>query len=85
MNEVITLTAQDVEVLQFRFGLGGTPKKTLEELAEYYGCSREQIRWRESKALRAARANPAFRRMAGVDSPENYEGETSTRLSRLVF
>lgn len=85
MNEEITLTAQDVEVLQFRFGLGGCPKKTLEELAEYYGCSREQIRWRESKALRAARANPTFRRMAGIESREEDVRVTTARTSRLVF
>ncbi len=85
MNESPSLTAQDVEVLRFRFGLDGTPKKTLEELAEYYGCSREQIRWRESKALRTARANPAFRRMAGVESPQDFERRESVRSTRVVF
>ena len=58
--------------------------QTLEELAELYGCSREQVRWRESRALKAAGLLLAQRR----STSEIGDGDTAHRpkpTRRLVF
>lgn len=53
-----TLDAQEKEVIQLRFGLGGQKPKTLEQIGAMFCVTRERIRQIESKALRKLR-NPA--------------------------
>ena len=85
MNQITTLSADDVEILTLRFGLNGTPPMTLEEIADRLGWSREKVRWRESLALRAAQNNPQLRRIAGKEYDENVGTSSSSQPKRLVF
>ena len=50
-----TLGEQEGNVLRMRFGIGGNVPKTLEEVGEHYGVSKERIRQIELKALRKLR------------------------------
>ena len=85
MNQITTLSADDVEILTLRFGLNGIPPMTLEEIADRLGWSREKVRWRESLALRAAQNNPQLRRIAGKEYDENVGTSSSSQPKRLVF
>ncbi len=85
MNQITTLSADDVEILTLRFGLNGTPPMTLEEIADRLGWSREKVRWRESLALRAAQNNPQLRRIAGKEYDENVGTSSTSQPKRLVF
>ncbi len=44
------------ELLERRYGLGGRPQQTLEEIGRELGVTRERVRQLESRALRALRA-----------------------------
>ena len=46
------LTPREERVLRMRFGLGGTPDRTLEEVGQAFLVTRERIRQIEAKALR---------------------------------
>jgi RNA polymerase sigma factor (sigma-70 family) len=50
-----TLPRRRAKVLALRFGIGGGEEHTLEETAEVFGCTRENIRRIESQALRNMR------------------------------
>jgi RNA polymerase primary sigma factor len=52
-----TLGDKEAQILRMRFGFDGGQPKTLEEVGEYYGLTRERIRQLEIKALRKLR-NP---------------------------
>jgi RNA polymerase primary sigma factor len=52
---VETLDAREREILRQRFGLDGDDKKTLEEIGEQFGVTRERIRQIEELALRKLR------------------------------
>jgi len=57
LSEVIsqmltTLTPREAEVLRLRFGLGGAPPHTLEEIGQRFDLTRERIRQIERGALR---------------------------------
>jgi len=52
---VETLDAREQEILRQRFGLDGDDKKTLEEIGEQFGVTRERIRQIEELALRKLR------------------------------
>ena len=50
-----TLTPREKKVLQLRFGLEGGRSRTLEEVGQVFGVTRERIRQIEAKALRKLR------------------------------
>ena len=50
-----SLDVREAKVLELRFGLGGQPPKTLEEVGKVFGVTRERIRQIEAKALRKLR------------------------------
>jgi RNA polymerase sigma factor (sigma-70 family) len=50
-NSLQTITNRERHVLSCRFGLGGRPSYTLNELGRMYGLTRERIRQIEAKAL----------------------------------
>lgn len=50
-----TLSDREAQILRMRFGLNETEPKTLEEVGQHYGLTRERIRQLELKALRKLR------------------------------
>ena len=56
-NVFSTLGEREAQILRMRFGFEGERPKTLEEVGEHYGLTRERIRQLEIKALRKLR-NP---------------------------
>jgi RNA polymerase primary sigma factor len=57
-----SLTTREEEIIKMRYGLGES-EKTLEEVAEKFGCGKERIRQIEKKALKKLR-HPV--RLAGL-------------------
>ena len=47
-----TLTKRERRVIEYRFGLGNQPPKTLEEVGQIFNVTRERIRQIEAKALK---------------------------------
>ena len=64
INDVLqTLTDREGRVLQLRFGLGDGRSRTLEEVGQEFGVTRERIRQIEAKALRKLRHPTRSRRL----------------------
>ena len=57
-----TLSDKEKEIIVLRFGLHGEAPKTLEEIGEHCGLTKERIRQLETKAMTKLR-NPARKRM----------------------
>jgi RNA polymerase primary sigma factor len=49
------LNPREASVLRYRFGLDGGPERTLEEVGEKFGVTRERIRQLQNLALRKLR------------------------------
>jgi len=63
-NEILdSLSPQQREVLEMRFGFDGSPGRTLEEIGLKLGVHRERVRQIEAKALRRLRCGGTFKRM----------------------
>ena len=56
---VSSLKGREQEVVKMRFGLGDTAKKTLEEIGNLYGVTKECIRQTEMRALKKMKATGA--------------------------
>jgi RNA polymerase primary sigma factor len=52
---VQTLDARESTILRYRFGLDGGPERTLEEVGQKFGVTRERIRQIQNIALRKLR------------------------------
>ena len=63
---VAELDEKEAEVIRMRFGLGGEEPKTLQEIGEALGLSRERIRQIESRAKEKLRRNQAVQGLRGV-------------------
>ncbi len=53
--KMCNLSKKEVKILTYRFGLQGEEQKTLEEIGQMFGVTRERIRQIETKALRKIR------------------------------
>ena len=71
INEVLnTLTPREQRVIQLRFGLEDGRSRTLEEIGNEFGLTRERIRQIEAKALRKLRHPSRSRKLKGfLDDP----------------
>ena len=58
-----TLTPREERVLKMRFGLEDGTERTLEEVGQAFGVTRERIRQIEAKALRKLRHPSRSRRL----------------------
>ena len=55
LNVISTLKEREQEVVKMRYGLEGDEKKTLEEIGNIYGVTKECIRQTELRALKKMR------------------------------
>ncbi len=70
INDVLeTLTEREEKVIRLRFGLDDGKSKTLEEVGQLFGVTRERIRQIEAKALRKLRHPSRSRKL------KDYMGE----------
>lgn len=58
-NIISSLKDREQEVVKMRFGLGDTAKRTLEEIGNLYGVTKECIRQTEMRALKKMKENGA--------------------------
>lgn len=63
---VAELDEKEAEVIRMRFGLGGEEPRTLQEIGETLGLSRERIRQIESRAKEKLRRNQRVQGLRGV-------------------
>ena len=68
-NVLLTLTEREEKVIRLRFGLEDGKSRTLEEVGQMFGVTRERIRQIEAKALRKLRHPSRSRKL------KDYLGE----------
>lgn len=66
---LLTLTEREEKVIRLRFGLEDGKSRTLEEVGQMFGVTRERIRQIEAKALRKLRHPSRSRKL------KDYMGE----------
>ena len=82
-NVLSTLTEREQEVLELRFGLTDGTVRTLEEVGQVFGVTRERIRQIESKALRKLRHPSRAKKLKGlIDFDENRAGPPKNTTSK---
>ncbi|MBY0404716.1 MAG: sigma-70 family RNA polymerase sigma factor, partial [Cyanobacteria bacterium] len=67
-----TLRPRERDVLKLRFGLNDGNKRTLEEIGQLFGVSRERVRQIETRALNKLRK--MCRNNRSIKSLKNYLG-----------
>ena len=77
-NAMSGLTERILRVLTLRFGLDGRGKRTLEEIGQELGLTRERVRQLESKGLAILRSNPLVRALA-----DNLQFSPDARRARF--
>ena len=65
VNLFDTLSKREVDILIYRFGFYDDSPKTLEEIGELYGVTRERVRQIESKAFRKLRHSSRIKKLKG--------------------
>lgn len=75
---VKTLDEREAEILRYRFGLDGDKEKTLEEVGQRYGITRERVRQIQNIAL------AKLRDMIRTLESEQRRNTLSPRLSRIL-
>jgi RNA polymerase primary sigma factor len=68
MRQVLreVLSRREREVLTLRFGLDNTAPRTLEEVSQYLGVTRERVRQIETRALGKLRDPHVVARLSGT-------------------
>ncbi len=94
LNQMLgTLTEREEKVIRLRFGLDDGKPKTLEEVGQLFGVTRERIRQIEAKTLRKLRHPSRSRKLKGylIDSLPNQDKykknkvvETSNKYKALA-
>ncbi len=69
-DSIAVLSDREQNILRWRFGMGGEPEHTLEEIGSKLGLSRERVRQLEARALAKLRASHGQRLRAFVRQPE---------------
>ena len=61
-----SLSWRERRVIELRYGLGGDPPMTLEDIGSQVGVTRERVRQIESKTLAMLKASTNAERLAGT-------------------
>lgn len=73
VREVLTtLTERENEILALRFGLGDGTQRTLEQIGEHFGLTRERIRQIQDQALKKLRAKMEERDLPMLNEKEEF-------------
>jgi RNA polymerase primary sigma factor len=83
MNQMLgTLLPKEADILRLRFGLDDDDDRTLEEIGQILGVTRERIRQIEAKALRKLRhPSRAERLRTFLANPESKKQEEENNES----